>query len=107
MQLLNLLEPWILLRLVAGIVAAALFARAALTALKVLRRFDVSKTNEGQLALEKQVELASTLVRVGTFVQVGSLAFGVLAADRLSQGIRGAMCAYGVFHANEWGFRAL
>ena len=107
MQLLNLLEPWIVFRLVAGIVAAALFARAALTASKVIRRFDVSSATEGQLALEKQVELASTLVRVATFVQVASLALGVLAADRLSRAIRGAMCAYGVFHANEWGFRAL
>ena len=107
MQLLNLLEPWIVFRLVAGIVAAALFARAAFTAAKVIRRFDVASATEGQLALEKQVELASTLVRVATFVQVGSLALGVLAADRLSRAIRGAMCAYGVFHANEWGFRAL
>ncbi len=104
---LNLLEPWILLRLIAGLVAVALFARGAWTALKVLRRFDVQAANEGQLALEKQVDLASTLVRVATAVQVGSLALAVLAADRLSQGIRGAMCAYGVFHANEWGFRAL
>ncbi|MGH7282348.1 MAG: hypothetical protein ACRELY_12540 [Polyangiaceae bacterium] len=107
MQLLNLLEPWILFRLVAGIVAAGLFARAAFTAAKVIRRFDVSSATEGQLALEKQVELASTLVRIATVVQVASLALGVLAADRLSRAIRGAMCAYGVFHANEWGFRAL
>ncbi|HEX7664638.1 MAG TPA: hypothetical protein VF407_09010 [Polyangiaceae bacterium] len=104
---LNLLEPWILLRLVAGLVAVALFARGAWTASKVLRRFDLASANEGQLALEKQVDLASTLVRVATAVQVGSLALAVLAADRLSHGIRGAMCAYGVFHANEWGFRAL
>jgi hypothetical protein len=105
--LLNLLEPWILLRLIAGMVVVALFARGAFTALKVLRRFDVADASEGQLALEKQVDLASTLVRVATVVQVGSLALGVLAADRLSHGIRGAMCAYGVFHANAWGFRAL
>jgi hypothetical protein len=105
--LLNLLEPWILLRLIAGIVVVALFARGAFTSLKVLRRFDVADMSEGQLALEKQVDLASTLVRVATIAQVGSLALGVLAADRLSHGIRGAMCAYGVFHANVWGFRAL
>lgn len=104
---LNLLEPWILLRLIAGLVAVALFLRGAATAVKVLRRFDVAEATEGQLALEKQVELASTLVRVATVVQIGTLFLGVLGADRMSRGIRGAMCAYGVFHANEWGFRAL
>lgn len=107
MVLLNLLEPWILLRLVAGIVVVALLLRGAWTALKVLRRFDVVDVSEGQLALEKQVDLASTLLRVAIVIQVGSLALSVLAADRLSHGIRGAMCAYGVFHANEWGFRSL
>ncbi|MEO8874897.1 MAG: hypothetical protein ABI461_04855 [Polyangiaceae bacterium] len=107
MLLLNLLEPWILLRLVAGLVVVGLFVRGAITALKVIRRFDVADMSEGQLALEKQVDLASTLVRVATVLQVASLALAVLAADRISHGIRGAMCAYGVFHANEWGFRAL
>jgi len=35
------------------------------------------------------------------------LVLAVLGADRLSRGVRGAMCAYGVFAANEWGFRSL
>src|SRR6185312_810259 len=62
---------------------------------------------EGQLALERRAELAATFVRVATVVQVALLALSVLAADRLSAGIRGAMCAYGVFHATPWGFRSL
>jgi hypothetical protein len=103
----NVLEPWVLLRLLAGLVAAALFVRAAFTSWKVLRHFDLRVATEGQLALEKQVELSSTFIRVATLVQVGSLVLTCLAADRLSHGIRGAMCAYGVFHASEWGFRAL
>jgi hypothetical protein len=103
----NLLEPWVLVRLAAGLVAFALFARAALTAQKVLRHFDVRRATEGQLALEKQVELAATFSRVGAVVQVAALALSALAADRLSHGVRGAMCAYGVFSAHEWGFRAL
>ncbi|WP_394824325.1 hypothetical protein [Pendulispora albinea] len=106
-HLVNLLEPWVLLRLVAGVVAAVLLGRAALVALRVLLHFDLQSANEGQLALERHVELSSTFVRVGTVVQVLALVFTVLASDRLSHGIRGAMCAYGVFHANEWGFPAL
>lgn len=103
----NLLEPWVLLRLVAGLVAFALFARGALTAQKVLRHFDVRRATEGQLALEKQLELAATFARVAAIVQVLALFLSALAADRLSRGVRGAMCAYGVFAAQEWGFRSL
>jgi hypothetical protein len=103
----NLLEPWVLLRLIAGVVALALFARAAITAQKVLRHFDVRRATEGQLALEKQLELAATFARVGAVVQVLALVLTALSADRLSRGVRGAMCAYGVFSAHEWGFRSL
>ena len=103
----NLLEPWVLLRLVAGLVACLLFARGAMTAQKVLRHFDVKRATEGQLALEKQIELGATFVRIGAVVQVLALVLSALGADRMSRGVRGAMCAYGVFGANEWGFRSL
>ena len=103
----NLLEPWVLLRLVAGLVACVLFVRGAMTARKVLRHFDLRRATEGQLALERQLELSATFARVAAVVQMSSLAVTVLAADRLSKGVRGAMCAYGVFSANEWGFRSL
>ncbi len=103
----NLLEPWVLLRLAAGLVAFALFARGALTAQRVLRHFDVRRATEGQLALEKQLELAATFARVAAVVQVLTLALSALAGERLSRGVRGAMCAYGVFSAHEWGFRSL
>jgi len=103
----NFLEPWVLLRLAAGVVAFALFTRGAMTAQKVLRHFDVRRATEGQLALEKQLELAATFSRVAAVVQILALALSALAADRLSRGVRGAMCAYGVFSAHEWGFRSL
>ena len=103
----NLLEPWVLFRIVAGLVAFLLFARGAMTAQRVLRKFELASATEGQLALERQMELASTFVRVGAVVQVLALVLSALAGDRLSRGVRGAMCAYGVFGANEWGFRSL
>lgn len=103
----SLLEPWILFRLIAGIVAAVFFVRAAVVALRVLRYFDASRATEGQLALERQLELSSTFARIAAVLQAGVLALTVVAADRLSRGVRGAMCAYGVFRANEWGPRAL
>ncbi len=103
----NLLEPWIFLRLAVGLVTVALFARGAWVSAKVLRHFDVARASEGQLALERQAELGSTFVRVGSVLAAGSLLFTVLAADRLSHSVRGAMCAYGVFEASPLGFLAL
>ena len=96
----NLLEPWVLLRLVAGLVAVLLFARGAMTAQKVLRHFDLHRASEGQLALEKQIELGATFVRIAAVIQVLALLLSALGADRMSRGVRGAMCAYGVFSAN-------
>src|SRR5262249_50106463 len=103
----NLLEPWLLLRLAAGLVATLLFVRAARTPLRVLRHFDVARSTEGQLALERQADLSATLVRVAAVIQVGVLVLSMLAGDRLSHAIRGAMCGYGVFNASPWGFRSL
>jgi hypothetical protein len=103
----NLLEPWVLLRLVAGLIAVLLFARGAMTAQKVLRHFDVHRATEGQLALEKQIELGATFVRIAAVIQVLALLLSALGADRMSRGVRGAMCAYGVFSANAWGFKSL
>jgi hypothetical protein len=103
----NLLEPWVLLRLVSGGIAAALFFRAAVPSIRVLRRFDLRDQSEGQLALERQLELSATFCRVGAVVQALTLLLTVLGADRLSRGVRGAMCAYGVFAAHDWGMRSL
>ncbi len=103
----NFLNPWIFLRMLAAVTTACLFLRGAFTSWRVLRYFDVSRASEGQLALEKQTELASAFVRVGAVIQIGALALTVLTADRLSVSVRGAMCAYGVFQGNRWGFTAL
>jgi len=103
----QLLEPWVFLRLLAGIVASALLVRASVTAVQVLRRFDVMRATEGQLLLERRVELAGTFVRVGAAAQVVALLLSALSADKLSRGIRGAMCAYGAFNSSPWGFRSL
>lgn len=99
----NLLEPWILARLCAGFVATWSFAYAAFVGLRVLRHGRLAAATEGRLLLERQAELAATAARVGALVQVLALLLSALAADRLSQALKGAMCGYGVVHANAWG----
>jgi len=100
-------NPWIALQIACALVATALLVRASFTAFTVVRHFDVMRATEGQLALERRVELAATFVRVGAAAQVVALVLSALAADKLSRGIRGAMCAYGTFNSSPWGFRAL
>lgn len=99
----SLREPWIAVRIIAGFTAASLFVHAAWVGTKVLRFERMGSTSEGQLALEKQAELAATSAKVGSVVQLLAMLLSVLAADRLTVAIRGAMCGYGVVHANSAG----
>jgi hypothetical protein len=100
----TLLEPWVMIRLLAGAVATALFAYGALVGVKILRYAHLENASEGRLALERQAELAATLVKVGALAQVVCCVLSVLTADRLSGAIRGAMCGYGVVDQNRWGW---
>ncbi len=99
----NGLEPWVLVRLAAGLCALCLFARGAWVAARVLRFGHLASSGEGQLALERQAELAATAARVGAAVQVFALFLSAVVADRMAPSVRGAMCGYGVVHANEAG----
>jgi hypothetical protein len=100
----TLLEPWVMIRLMAGAVATLLFAYGALIGAKILKYAHLETATEGRLALERQAELAGTLVKVGAIAQLAACVLSVLAADRLSGAIRGAMCGYGVVDQNRWGW---
>jgi hypothetical protein len=99
----NLLEPWVFFRLVAGLIACLCFCHAAWVGLRVIRYFHLRSTAEGQLSLERQAELGAASARVGAGVQVGALLLTVLSADQLSASVKGAMCGYGVVHADPAG----
>jgi hypothetical protein len=103
----NLLEPWVLARIVTAMVTASLFAYGAVVSARVLRHAHVAAATEGQLSLERHFELAGNLVRFGAVAQLFSLILALLAADRLSGAIQGAMCGYGVVHQNRWGWASL
>jgi len=103
----TLLEPWVLARIAAAIVTASLFAYGAVVGARVLRHAHVETATEGQLLLERHFELAGNLVRLGAVAQLFSLVLSVMAADRLSSAIQGAMCGYGVVSQNRWGWLSL
>lgn len=94
-------------RLVAAIATTSLFLYGAVVGARVLRHARVQAATEGQLLLERHFELAGNLVRLAALGQIVSLGLSVLAADRLSGAIQGAMCGYGVVHQNPWGWPSL
>ena len=93
-----------MIRLLVGAVATALFGYAAMVGARVLRHARIETATEERLVLERHFELAATLLRVGALLQVFSTLISIVAADRLSGSIRGAMCGYGVFGQNRWGW---
>lgn len=103
----NLFRPWILARLLSGAAVAILCAFALVVAWRVLSAWRVGATSEGQLALERRAELVAAVVQIALLAAVLDLGLTVLAADRMTHSIRGAMCAWGVFDASRWGFPAL
>ena len=106
-MLTNLLRPWILARLLSGTAAVVLAVIGVAVAVRVLRFWRVGSTSEGQLALERRAELVAALIQVALFIAVSNVVLTVLSADRLTHSIRGAMCAWGVFDASDYGFFAL
>jgi hypothetical protein len=103
----NLLRPWILARLVSGAAVAILCAVALVIAWRVLTRWRVGASSEGQLVLERRAELVAAIVQTALAVAALNLGLTVLTADRLAPSIRGAMCAWGVFDASRFGLTAL
>jgi hypothetical protein len=103
----TLLEPWVMIRLMVGAVATVLFVYGALVGGKILRYAHLEVATEGRLSLERQAELAATLVKVGALAQLFACVLSVVAADRLSGAIRGAMCGYGVVDQNRWGWLSM
>lgn len=103
----NLLRPFLLARVVSGVAVAVLCIYALVIAWRVLARWRVGATSEGQLALERRAELIAAVVQGALVIAIVDLGLTVLAADRLAPSIRGAMCAWGVLDASRWGFVAL
>jgi hypothetical protein len=108
----NLLHPTLLARVLAGVAALALTGRAALVGARVLRSprhpGDAAEgPSEDAIALERRAELAATLVQAAMVFQLINAVLSVVAADRLSASVQGAMCAFGVLDLGASGFLML
>lgn len=89
-----------------GVTLILLFIAAALS-LKILLKWDMTSSSEGQLTLERRTYLISTLVQYSLLFEVFSTLLFIYTADDIHTLLVGAMCATGSLNANPYGFPAL
>ncbi|MBU0674739.1 MAG: hypothetical protein KJ950_08875 [Proteobacteria bacterium] len=97
------LNPWSLNLTLCAVIVLFLVGTAAKTAVRVLLYWDPSSDSNRQIRLEAETWLSATLVEYALLIQVLTLLLFVIAADRFSQMISGAMCATGTLTANAYG----
>lgn len=102
-----LLNSWSIALCICSLSCLFFICIASLTAVKVLRYWDLSKDTNQQIRLEGETWLSATLIQYGLAFQCISLLLLVLAAESFSRVITGAMCATGAFLANEYGVASL
>lgn len=102
-----ILQPGVLALAAAGLVEAFLLGVGAWVAVGVLRGWNPASAGEGQLRLERRLDLASSAVRWALGLQIAGLAAFVFVADELHPLLTGAMCATGVLNADPLGWPAL
>lgn len=103
----NLLNLWLLARLVQAAITAALGLGGGLLGGCIAWRWRAGQPGEAQLALERLAELAAAVMQVALLLQVFGLALSLFVTDHLVGGIRGAMCAFGVLASTRSGFPGL
>ena len=102
-----ILESWSIALLTCSAVTIIFGIVGAVTALQVLRYWDIGSDSERQIRLEEQIWLAATLVEFGLVVQIISAFIFIYAADYFATVLTGAMCAAGALSANYYGLPAL
>ena len=102
-----ILHPGILALIIGSSIVLVMMSWAGWIGLKVLLRWDFDSSSEGQLRLERETYLASTLARYSLgFLIVSALLF-LFTADDIHELFAGAMCATGSLNANPVGWGAL
>jgi len=102
-----ILHPGILALIVGSSIVLVMMSWAGWIGFKVLRRWNFESSSEGQLRLERETYLASTLARYSLGFSVVSALLFLFTADDIHELFVGAMCATGSLNANPVGWYAL
>lgn len=106
-MLANLLDVWILARVVQAACTASLIGLGTVLGLHIALKWRPGQSSEAQLALERRAELVASVIRVSLLFEVLGLALSLLMLDHLVGAIRGAMCAFGVLASTRTGYVGL
>jgi hypothetical protein len=102
-----ILHPGILALLLASVIILLMLVYAALLGIRILRRWDYTSSSAGQLTLERQTYLVSTLVFYAFgFVMLSGFLY-LYTVDEIHGLFIGAMCAVGSLNANPVGWQVL
>lgn len=97
-----------IIALVSGSVLITAFAVYALvTALQILKQWDIRSGSESQLALERKTYLISTIFSYLLGFEIFSLFLFVYTAEHIHGLFVGAMCAAGSLNVNDFGYATL
>jgi len=97
-----------IIAMVSGSVLITVFAfYAMVTALRILRHWDIRSGSEGQLALERKTYLISTIFSYLLGFELFSLFLFVYTAEHIHDLFVGAMCAAGSLNVNDYGYVTL
>jgi hypothetical protein len=102
-----ILHPGILALIVGSTIVLVMMLYAGAIGLRILRRWDFDSSSEGQLRLERETYLASTLARYSLGFLVVSAMLFLFTADDIHELFVGAMCATGSLNANPVGWGVL
>jgi len=102
-----ILNPAII-ALVSGSLLITVFAAYGLiSAVRIIRRWDIRSTSEQQLLLERKTYLISTIFSYITGFELFSLILFVHTGEDIHELFVGAMCAAGSFYVNPYGYVTL
>jgi hypothetical protein len=102
-----ILHPGILALLFGSALVFLLVLYGCFLGLRVIRRWDWRDTGEGQLLLERQTYLISSLCQYAFAFQLFSLLLFIYTVEEIHPLFVGAMCATGSLNANATGWPAL
>ena len=101
------MQPGIIALIIGSAIVILLVSYAAMLGIRIIRRWDIKSSSEGQLSLERKTYLVSTLVHYALAFEILSIFLFIYIAEDIHTLLVGAMCATGSLNANSFGFPVL
>jgi hypothetical protein len=99
-----ILHPAIVALVIVSFLMTAMSLSGAFFGIRIIRRWDLASGSEGQLVLERQTYLISTILSYVLVFEIGSLFLFIYTADNIHTLFVGAMCAAGSLYVDPYGY---